>query len=402
MTETSPRDGLIELDPAKAELHPLAELFPTMEGQQATEFLEDIRAHGQLEPVWVDKDFRVLDGRHRVQACEELGRTVIARVYQGDDPASFVVSMNLHRRQLNESQRAMVAARLANMERGDNRFTKVDGSIDPSTSQADAAKQLNVSVPSVKRAAKVLDDGVQELADTVDAGHVAVSTAADIATLPEEEQREVVARGEKEILARAKEIRSEKAAVRRTARIEKAQDLARESLPLNDGLGQYSIIYADPPWQYEHMVSDSRVIENQYPTMPLDEICALPVQDLALQDCLLYLWTPSPILEQAFDVLRAWGFEYRTNIVWDKQSIGVGYYVRQQHEILLIARRGEPVLPEASVRISSVIRAPRGEHSAKPVKVYEALESMHPDLAKLELFARNKRDGWASWGNQAV
>lgn len=164
--------------------------------------------------------------------------------------------------------------------------------------------------------------------------------------------------------------------------------------------GRYPVLYVDPPWRYEHVKTESRAIENQYPTMSLDEIKALPIDDVAFDDCVMFMWATSPKLAEAFEVLKAWNFSYRTCAVWDKQKIGMGYYFRQQHELLLVAVRGEPPAPAPADRPSSVFSYPRGKHSAKPVEVYEVIEAMYPTLPKLELFSRSKREGWGAWGNQ--
>ena len=164
--------------------------------------------------------------------------------------------------------------------------------------------------------------------------------------------------------------------------------------------GKYAVIYADPPWRYEHVKTESRAIENQYPTMDLNDVCALPVSEICADDCTIFLWTTSPKLEEAFQVLKAWGFNYRTCAVWDKEKIGMGYYFRQQHELLLVATRGSPQTPEPSERVSSIIRAPRAAHSLKPETIYELLESMYPEVPRIELFCRKPRQGWAAWGNE--
>jgi N6-adenosine-specific RNA methylase IME4 len=148
------------------------------------------------------------------------------------------------------------------------------------------------------------------------------------------------------------------------------------------------------------MGGPNRAIENHYPTMALDEICALPIAELAADDAVLYLWATAPKLAECFAVIEAWGFNYRTNIVWAKDKLGMGYYARSQHELLLIARRGAlpPPLPEN--RISSVVYAVREEHSKKPDLFYELIERWYPTLPKIELFARSMREGWTGWGNQ--
>ena len=163
--------------------------------------------------------------------------------------------------------------------------------------------------------------------------------------------------------------------------------------------GRYGVVYADPPWRYEHAEADNREIENQYPTMALDEIKALDVP--AADDCVLFLWATSPKLAEAMEVVEAWGFSYRTCAVWVKDRIGMGYYFRQRHELLLVAARGRPGTPATADRVDSVFEAPRGTHSAKPVSVREAIEVMYPGHPKIELFAREAPAGWAVWGHEA-
>ena len=145
--------------------------------------------------------------------------------------------------------------------------------------------------------------------------------------------------GKKQTLAGAKEIRAEKAKNKRSERIEKIQQISQGNSELNIEK-TYPLVYADPPWQYEHSVSQSRDIENQYPTMTLEQICDLPVSELSAQDAILFLWATSPKLEESMRVIESWGFMYRTCAVWDKQKIGMGYYFRQQHELLLVATKG--------------------------------------------------------------
>jgi N6-adenosine-specific RNA methylase IME4 len=163
-------------------------------------------------------------------------------------------------------------------------------------------------------------------------------------------------------------------------------------------LGPFDVLYADPPWRYEQVRTDSRAIENHYPTMSLDEICAL--QPPALDDAILFLWATSPKLREAMDVIEAWGFNYRTCMVWMKDKIGMGHYVRQRHELLLLAKRGDISTPDTTSRPDSVVEAPRGAHSAKPDVFYELIESMYPGRRYGEIFARQPRPGWASWGNE--
>lgn len=199
--------------------HPVADIFPMMSERERRDLVADIKAHGLREPVWLHRDGRIIDGRNRYLACRELGVEPETRTYEVDDAdlVSFVVSLNLHRRHLNESQRAMVAARIANLSHG-QRADRVEGSIDTST----AAGMLNVGEASVKRARKVQEQGLPELAALVESGAVAVSTAAVIAEVEPEEQREVIAAdNEKEIVKRANEIKRRKKEQRLTEKAAK-------------------------------------------------------------------------------------------------------------------------------------------------------------------------------------
>ncbi|HUS99450.1 MAG TPA: MT-A70 family methyltransferase [Candidatus Thermoplasmatota archaeon] len=163
--------------------------------------------------------------------------------------------------------------------------------------------------------------------------------------------------------------------------------------------GPFDIIYADPPWRYNFSRSENRAIENQYPTMELKDICKLKIP--SGDDSVLLLWATAPKLLEAFEVIKTWGFEYKTNLVWVKDKIGMGYYVRGRHELLLIAIKGKPKLPATIDRQDSVIFGPRKEHSEKPHSVYDFIESSYPDSKYIEIFARIKHSNkWDVWGNE--
>jgi N6-adenosine-specific RNA methylase IME4 len=166
--------------------------------------------------------------------------------------------------------------------------------------------------------------------------------------------------------------------------------------------GTFSVILADPPWRYDFSRDRADAIEAHYSTMSLEDICSLSVAEKAAPDCVLFLWTTSPKLFEAREVIERWGFTYKTSAVWRKQGApGLGYYFRVDHEFLLVATKGSPRLPRPSDRLSSVIDAPKGRHSAKPGIVHRIIERMYPAARRLELFARSERPGWSAWGNQA-
>jgi site-specific DNA-methyltransferase (adenine-specific) len=143
-----------------------------------------------------------------------------------------------------------------------------------------------------------------------------------------------------------------------------------------------------------------------YPTMTLDEIKALPVQDIADKDCALFLWATMPLLGEALEVIDAWGFKYTTcAFTWVKQNpsgngiySGLGHWTNGNAELCLFAKKGKP--KRLVKNIKQIVLAPRGRHSAKPPEVRDRIVALIGDLPRLEMFARNKTKGWDVWGNQ--
>jgi len=169
--------------------------------------------------------------------------------------------------------------------------------------------------------------------------------------------------------------------------------------------GQYRVFYADPPWRY----SDAGVVtaddnygraERHYPTMALEEICALPIKDKADDDAVLFLWTTSPMLEEAFKVISAWGFKYKTSFVWDKVRHNFGHYNSVRHEFLLVCTRGS-CTPDSDEKVDSVQSIERSEeHSEKPEQFRAIIDRLYTWGRRIELFARKQAPNWEAWGNE--
>lgn len=167
----------------------------------------------------------------------------------------------------------------------------------------------------------------------------------------------------------------------------------------------YGVILADPPWRFEPYSRETgmdRAAENHYPTMDVAAIEAMRVP--AANDCVLFLWATSPMLLHAIAVMAAWGFAYKSQVVWAKDKIGPGYWFREQHELLLVGTRGNVPAPAPGEQYSSLQPAPRGRHSEKPFLFHEIIDAYFPTVPKLEMFARGGTPlvGWTRWGNEAV
>lgn len=168
---------------------------------------------------------------------------------------------------------------------------------------------------------------------------------------------------------------------------------------------KYTILYADPPWRYRNK-PNGRSPESHYPTMKTEDICALPVQALAAEDCALFLWVTMPMIFEAQKVLAAWGFGYKTvAFVWVKQNRkgtgifwGMGYWTRANAELCLLATKGRP--QRRANNVHQVIISPVEEHSKKPEEARRRIEALLGEVPRLELFARRPSPGWDVWGNE--
>jgi len=190
--------------------------------------------------------------------------------------------------------------------------------------------------------------------------------------------------------------------IKKQRRAEKEAALANQILALPDQ--KFGVVYADPPWRFEPYSRETgmdRAPENHYATTATAKIGSLDVETIAADNCVLFLWATVPMIEDALYVLDEWGFKYKSQMVWVKNRIGLGYWSRNKHEILLIGTRGNIPAPAPGTQWASVIEAPVGAHSAKPHVFYEMIETYFPNMPKIELFARNGRPGWHSWGAEA-
>lgn len=171
---------------------------------------------------------------------------------------------------------------------------------------------------------------------------------------------------------------------------------------------KYSVILADPPWAFRAWSNKGmgRSAEQHYSTMRLENIKALPVADLAAEDCVLFLWATFPMLKEALEVIDVWGFTYKTvAFTWVKENRkspglfwGLGYWTRANAEVCLLATRGSPKRQSAAVH--QVILSPVEQHSKKPDAVRERIVVLMGDVPRVELFARQETPGWDVWGNE--
>ena len=384
-------------------VHPLADIFPMIPEAERIMLAENIAEYGQHEPILLLEGL-VLDGRNRQWACLHAGVKPVYEQFTGTDPLNFVLSKNLHRRHLTESQRALVAASIVDWERGVNQKTAGTANLPTRT----AAAKLSISERAVTAARRIRVHGVPDLIAAIREGRVTVHAGEALSELHHAEQCKVLRQEQKLIVAKAKEIRTNKQRVRHAARLIKMESVAKNGTATapDKVLQKYPVIYADPPWKFgvrSEVTGREKSAENHYPTMDTDEICALfeNVGNPVSKDAVLFMWATNPMLPQALQVMQAWGFTYVHHWIWDKQVAGTGYWGRDRHELLLIGRRGDVAAPLMGTQPETVFSEKKGRHSAKPAYFAEQIERLYPGIPKLEMFCRSSRSGWDAWGYEA-
>lgn len=347
------------------EFHDAANLFPMMTGDDYRALRDDIAANGLLEPITLYTG-EILDGRNRYTACLELGIDPTYDEYKGNDPIRYVISKNLQRRHLTSSQRAVIALEVEKIlgERARERqgtrtdlFQIIEKS-EPVHAADQAAQLLNTNRQYVSDAKKIAQEA-PDLLPKIASGELTIPKA--------------------------------KFALAERNKIE------RPELPTD---GKYRVIYADPPWSYGNTMPEYMgVQDHHYPLMTMQEICDLPVKDIAEDNAVLFLWVTSPILEDAFQVIKAWGFKYKASFVWDKVKHVMGHYNSVRHELLLVCVRGS-CQPDVRQLFDSVYSEDRTEHSKKPDYFRNVIDTIYPTGNRIELFARQKTKGWDIYGNE--
>lgn len=387
----------------------LYQVMPPLADDQYEMLKASIAENGVLVPVEMDENGNTLDGHHRRQICEELGildyPCIVRSGLNEDEKRIHARCMNLARRHLNKLDRdKLIADQLRET---------------PSISDRAIAARLGVHHTTVStRRKNLVQRGeishVDEVIDTL--GRTQKRPApAYVDNTPE---------GRSSAISRAKEIRSENRALIREIRTGKINEIAAKGSGQCAALprGQYPILYCDWPWENDG-VRDAETGNDKsppYPTLPVSEALSLCAGDKspATPDAAIFFWVTNNRLDDGIDIIRSWGFDYVTSYAWGKEGetdgMGMGFWVRDCHEILLIGKRGNMLPPDQTTLERSLYWKRKGEHSAKPEMFARIIDSQWPDLPKLELFQRakslkkddirlhrRKQGRWSFWGNEA-
>ena len=387
------------------QIDPCADAFPTMQADDFESLKASILRNGLLDPLLLWNG-RVMDGRHRLQACQALGITPhvveLTGSYEAAKSAAF--ASNINRRHLGIGQRALLAAQLASHKRGQTKSAKQAA---PALTQEEAARLFAISRDAVQKACRLLTLAKTQVLNQVRDGTMSLHEANVTTNTGKSGLLARTTIEERKALRVAAAVKERLGIASRAQRLIKQAAVSEKNQALPTG-AKYSVILADPPWNYG-MPNDrapSRVIpQEKYPTMTLDAICTMDVASLAADNAMLFLWCPASLLPDGLRVMQAWGFEYSSNWVWHKTGGRLtcgGGTATVHHEHLLVGKRGTGLTIDGKkVRRSSVLGAPVTQHSAKPAEVQERIEALYPKVNRIELFSRSARGGWTAWGNQS-
>lgn len=372
------------------EFHPIASIFPLLDGDEMAGLAEDIRKHGLREPIWVFED-KIIDGRNRKTACGIANVPPLYREFKGSrtEALDFVWSMNRSRRHLNSGQAAIAEAKRAKF------VQEYAAEVEKLKDEAKERKSEGGKAGGRGRPKK---DG-QQVAQPIRAPKTNTTRARGAGTnrryleAAEDlldrapEKLEAVERGEKTLSQ----------VIREVSREENQSKLA--SLPQD----KFRVVYADPPWSYGNSgagIEQYGPAERHYPSMTIAELCAMDIKSILEDDAVLFLWVTSPLLDECWPVIKAWGFEYKTSFVWDKVKHNYGHYNSVRHELLLICTRGS-CTPDDKTLFDSVQTIERSDkHSEKPEEFRRIIDQLYKHGKRIELFARTKAQGWEVYGNE--
>ena len=372
-------------------------LIPALTGEEFKQLEANILSEGIRDPLVVWNGYLV-DGHNRYTIANQHGleyKTVNKEFKDGNAVKEWMILNQFGRRNLSNYQRSVLALQLEDVfsaRAKENQAIQFKGNSLP---------QISVEVKPI--------DTQKEVAKVANVSHDTIAKVKRIEAVASPEVKAQLSTGEMSINQAYQEIKKEE---KKELQIEKKKEYEQriETISVNefkvdifDTKEKYRVIYADPPWQYDLEQTSPNLggAIKHYNSMSIEDLCALPINDIADKDAVLFLWITSPKLNLFLQLMEAWGFEYKTSFVWDKVKHNMGHYNSVRHEFLLIGGRGKST-PDLKRLYDSVITIERSEkHSEKPVEFFNIIDDLYQYGSRIELFARQaKKENWYFWGNE--
>ena len=368
------------------------DLIPALTEEEYKQLEANILSEGIRDSLLVWNGI-LIDGHNRYEIATKYGLSYDVQEMEFADRAEaerWIILNQFGRRNLSKYDRSELALKLKPIitakaiEKERERKTTFQKSEKSSLPKINTTKEIakaaGVSHDTIAKVEKIQAKATPEIKKAVKSGEMSINQAYQ-ATRREEKKAEV------------------------KKRIDNYAKVQTGVIDIKKAEKKYNIIYADPPWRYWE--SGNKNQSEHYSTMTIEDICNLPIKDIAANDSVLFLWVTYPILDSAFKVIESWGFKYSTAaFVWVKKNktadtpfFGCGAWTRANSELCLLATRGSVQRLDAT--ISQVIESPIEEHSKKPDVVRDLIERLVGKLPRVELFCRHPADGWDVWGNEA-
>lgn len=348
-------------------------LIPSLTAEEYAGLEKSIISEGCRDALIVWNEI-IVDGHHRYEICTKYGiefKTVNMEFTTKEEAKEWIIRNQFARRNLSAYDRSILALKLKDL-----------------IAAKAKAKQATHTKQGYQKSGKAELRTDNELASIAGVSHDTIFKVEKIEAAATEEIKQKIRVGELTINRAYTEI--------------KRQEIKDQAKEIEPPEGKYRVIYADPPWQYNNTMPEYfKEQADHYPTMTIEEICNLPIKEKAEDNAVLFLWVTSPILEESFQVVKAWGFEYKASYIWDKVKHNMGHYNSVRHELLLICTRGS-CMSDIAERYDSVLSIERGKHSEKPGEFRALIDTSYLKGKRIELFARGSKEikNWTFWGNE--
>jgi len=369
-------------------------LIPALTAEEFKQLEANCLEEGIREKIITWNGF-IIDGHNRYEIATRWNldfQTESKRFKDESDVREWMINNQFGRRNLSNYQRSVLALQL--------------GEVFSERAKEKQGKRSDLLVNSPK--SEPIDTR-KELAKVASVGEQTIARVKVIEAKANEETKAKLSTGEVSINQAYQEIKKEEKKEQQKVKKQEYEDRVETvtnnefKVDIFNTENKFRVIYADPAWSYNDKQDTPQLggAAKHYDTMSVTEICSLPVNEISEKDSVLFLWVTSPLLEDAFTVIKSWGFKYKTSFVWDKVKHNMGHYNSVRHEFLLIATKGS-CTPDNKTLYDSVQSIERNDnHSEKPIEFLNIIDDIYNYGNKLEMFCRNiKKDKWYGWGNE--
>lgn len=375
-------------------------LIPALTAEEYKQLEANILSEGIRDPLVVWNGYLV-DGHNRYAIATQHGleyKTLSKEFKDGNAVKEWMILNQFGRRNLSNYQRSVLALQLEDVFKDKAKESK-----------AEKVSHYRQTGEVIQKSEEPPIVTIKEVAKVANVSHDTIAKVKHIEAVASPEVKAQLSTGEMSINQAYQEIKKEE---KKELQIEKKKEYEQriETISVNefkvdifDTKEKFRVIYADPAWSYNDKQDTPQLggAAKHYDTMSVAEICKLPINEISEKDSVLFLWVTSPLLEDAFTVIKSWGFKYKTSFVWDKVKHNMGHYNSVRHELLLIATKGS-CTPDNKTLYDSVQSIERNDnHSEKPIEFLNIIDDLYNYGNKLEMFCRNiKKENWYGWGNE--